>query len=303
MLLLGVDENGLGPRLGPLIATAVTLELPEYARARLRRIGARVGIGDSKTTSGFGNMAQAEGLALALIERLHGHVPADVDELLACVSLDGVPQLQAGCPSGSFPQCWSRGVRLPAFGGELAAGRKALARLDKHAVHCVAARSVVACARVVNAERKRLGSRTTIDLSLFERLVLSARAPVPGDLEVVLGMVGGIRDYERYFERLAGRQVRLLARSRGIATYAVEGVGRLSFEVDADDRHLPVAMASMLGKYLRELCMERQNRFYAEHLRELPRASGYYDQVTARFIRESRALRKRLVIASECFER
>ena len=303
MLIVGIDENGLGPRLGPLIATSVMLDVADYARERLRRIGARVGIADSKATSGFGQMAQAEGLALALIEQLHGCVPSSVDQLLSLVSLEGLPALRAPCPRASYAQCWSHDVALPAFGGDIAHGHKQLARLAKHGVRAIAARSIVACARVVNSERQRLGSRTSIDLSLFERLVLAARALAEQDLSIVLGMVGGIRDYERYFEHFSGRDVSLVGRARGSATYTICGIGRLSFEVDADDRHLPVALASMLGKYVRELSMERQNRFYAQHQRELPRASGYYDAVTTRFIHESRPLRKRLEIAAECFER
>jgi hypothetical protein len=303
VLVVGVDENGLGPRLGPLIATSVTLEMAGYDRARLRRIGGRVGIGDSKATSGFGQMADAEGLALALIEKLHGCVPRHVDELLALISLDSPAALRAPCPAASFAQCWSHELTLPAFGGVIAQGHKQLARLEKHGVRCLAARSMLACAGVVNAEMRRLGSRTSIDLSLFERLVLAARGGANEDLEVVLGMVGGIRDYERYFEHMAGRVVCLLARERGAATYHVAGIGRLSFEVDADDRHLPVALASMLGKYVRELCMERQNRFYAGHQPGLPHASGYHDPVTRRFVEQSRALRARLRIADECFER
>jgi ribonuclease HII len=49
------------------------------------------------------------------------------------------------------------------------------------------------------------------------------------------------------------------------------------FEVDADGLHTPVAVASMVGKYVRELAMERQNRFYAKHDAALPSPSGYHD--------------------------
>ena len=38
MFVVGVDENGLGPRLGPLIVTAVTAEatLPRATTVRVR---------------------------------------------------------------------------------------------------------------------------------------------------------------------------------------------------------------------------------------------------------------------------
>jgi len=303
VLLLGVDENGLGPRLGPLIATAVGLELEEYPRARLQRIAARVGIGDSKQTSAFGQMRVAEGLSLAIVEALHGRVPQSVDELLELVELDGPQQLRAPCPAAARAQCWSFDVALPAFEGDVAEGRNQLARLRKHGVVLHSARSVVTCAGRMNRELRRLGSRTSVDLAMFERLVLAAARDAQVDMTVVLGMVGGIRDYERYFTLLPVSDLSAATRSKLAVSYQVRGIGTLSFEIDADARHLPVALASMLGKYVRELSMERQNRFYAHHQSDLPRPSGYYDPVTRRFVQESLRLRQRLGIVDECFER
>ena len=307
MLLVGVDENGLGPRLGPLIATMVSLEVASYERpqrARLQRVAARVGIGDSKQTSAFGHMRVAEGLALAIMESLHGKLPRNVDELLDLLELDGSELLRAGCPDRSRAQCWSFEVSLPAFDGDVAEGRAQLARLRKHGVHLHAARSIVTCAGRMNEQLRQLGSRSSVDLAMFERLVLAA-ASASGDaeLEIVLGMVGGIRDYERYFSLLSPESVSDAQRTKQAVSYRVAGVGSLSFEIDADARHLPVALASMVGKYVRELGMERQNRFYAHHQPSLPQPSGYYDPVTRSFIEQSRRLRTRLGIVDDCFER
>lgn len=307
MLLVGVDENGLGPRLGPLIATSVSLEVTAYERARLQRVAARVGIGDSKQTSAFGHMRVAEGLSLAIMETLHGTVPSSVDELLRVLELEGPELLRAGCPDAARAQCWSFDVRLPAFDGDVAEGRAQLARLRKHGVRLCSARSVVTCAGRMNEHLRRLGSRTCVDLAMFERLVLTAAREhgerAEGELNIVLGMVGGIRDYERYFSLLSPQSVSDAQRTKQAVSYRVKGVGSLSFEIDADARHLPVALASMVGKYVRELSMERQNRFYAHHQPDLPRPSGYYDPVTQRFIEQSRRLRTRLGIVRDCFER
>jgi ribonuclease HII len=37
-------------------------------------------------------------------------------------------------------------------------------------------------------------------------------------------------------------------------------VVRLTFEIKADDRYLPVSLASMVSKYIRELLMDRDER-------------------------------------------
>ena len=39
MLIIGIDENGLGPLLGPLVVTAVAFEAEEYDRDAFWRIG------------------------------------------------------------------------------------------------------------------------------------------------------------------------------------------------------------------------------------------------------------------------
>ena len=102
MLVVGVDENGLGPRLGPLVATALTLEVRgSYDAGRLRRRGLALGVTDSKQVSGFGNMAFAESVALALVERSEGVPMSDADAFLAVTNFytPGTALIT------DFPQC------------------------------------------------------------------------------------------------------------------------------------------------------------------------------------------------------
>ena len=303
MLVAGVDENGLGPRLGPLVATAVVLRVERYECRDLYRLGESLGVKDSKQASGFGKMAAAESLALAMLERLHGRLPADADDLLELVSLVAPSRLRATCPVTCAPQCWSARVSLPAFRGDAERGCRALDALESAGVRLLAARSSVACAAELNRERRRLGSKLAVDLLLFERLLLNARAAVNEDLSAFCGMVGGLRRYGDYFQQLRSRSVKPLEQGRTFCSYYVQGLGEVAFEVDADAHHLPVGMASMLGKYLREVVMERQNRFYQELDPSLGRVSGYHDPVTRAFVEKSEQLRARLGIASECFER
>ena len=58
--VVGVDENGLGPRLGPLVVTAAVLDLDRYDAQALRAIAEPIGITDSKEVGGFGDMAACE---------------------------------------------------------------------------------------------------------------------------------------------------------------------------------------------------------------------------------------------------
>jgi len=146
-------------------------------------------------------------------------------------------------------------------------------------------------------------SRVDVDLCQFERLVLDARAAAGEELRAICGMVGGIRKYPDRFRHFPRDDVEVVREVRGRCSYNVRGVGQVAFEVDADAHHLPVALASMVGKYVRELAVERQNRFYTSHDAQLPHASGYHDPVTRRFIEQTSGLRRRLRIADDCFER
>jgi ribonuclease HII len=303
VFVVGVDENGLGPRLGPLVATAAMLKVDSYRKDEFSEIGKNLGVNDSKATSGFGRMRAVEGISLALIERLYGRSPSDIDELLDLIALDSVDTLRSLCPSRSKEQCWSQPIALPAFGGQIEKGRLVLEQLDLANITIVKVESAVACASLLNREVRKLGSKFTVDLALFERLVLACRDSVSAEVEAYCGLVGGIRKYGRYFQHLRQRELETVEEIPGRSAYGVRGVGLLAFEVDADAYHLPVSLASMVGKYLRELIMERQNRYYLERDPLLRRVSGYHDPNTKDFIERSLPLRKRLGITKECFER
>lgn len=301
MFVVGVDENGLGPVLGALVSTAVTLEVDAYDAPRLRALGLRSRITDSKRSGGFGRMALCESVALALVESLSRKPCADVDALLDATAELGRTSLMAPCPSSTRAQCWSHALALPAYGGSVPRGHALLRALADAGVVPVRARTTVSCAGVLNAQLTLGTNKLAVNLAAFERLVLDARAAVGGELLAVCGVIGGIRKYDGYFRHFQLARVR--ARTRGACVYEVPAVGEVRFEIDADDGHLPVALASMLGKYIREVTMDRQSRFYRALDASLPAASGYHDPVTKRFIAQSAPLRRSLGIVDGCFAR
>lgn len=192
---------------------------------------------------------------------------------------------------------WSEPIALPAFGGDLAEGRALLKRLEGRTLTIRRVRSAVLCAGALNAAVDEGSTKVREDLSLFEQLILDARAAAPGQLEAICGQVSGIRRYPQYFTRFRGVQ------ERGDGAYAVPDVGSVRFEVKADDRHLPVGLASMVGKLVRELAMRRLSAFYRRHDPSLERVSGYHDPRTRRFAEDSGDLRRRLRVAADCFQR
>ena len=240
MLVMGVDENGLGPRLGPLVATSVVLEASRYPRAALRERGLGLGLTDSKEAGGFGRMAFTESVALALVERDGAGLPTSVDDLLDRVAPQSRPRLRTCCPDEATAlQCWGVDLSLPVFGGKAADGKRLLDRLiGRSSLRIVDVQSRVACAGMLNAKLSDGRNKLAVDLELFEDLIASVHARHGSPLLVICGMIGGIRDYASRFTRFDSNRVDALTNRRGQRRYAVNGLGELRFEVDADAQHL-----------------------------------------------------------------
>jgi len=82
------------------------------------------------------------------------------------------------------------------------------------------------------------------------------------------------------------------------SAYDIAGDGMrmtVSFEVNGDSARFPVALASMLSKYIRELHMELFNDFWSRRKSDLRRTAGY-PQDAARFLREISGLCEELGI-------
>lgn len=304
MLVVGVDENGLGPQLGPLVATALVAEVEDYDADRFRALGFDLAVGDSKQTSAFGRMEHAEGVALALAELEAGRVPKTFDELLEALSLDGVLSLRAPCPDRkTAKQCWDPELKLPMYEGDVDEGRAILRKLKRGGFRIRRLRTTLACAGVLNEALDAGRKKLQVDLNLFERLLIDAAASFDEPLRAYCGLVGGIRNYPKYFLHFDPDAVKTVSEKKGLFEYEVDEVGSVIFEIKADDHHLPVGLASMLGKYVRELGMARIIRYYREHDEALPKASGYHDSVTKRFVEGTVELRKKLEIYNGCFRR
>ncbi len=301
-LKVGVDENGLGPRLGPMVVTGVRASVLGDVAAITERAAA-LGVGDSKATGSHGAMRALESRVLAVLDAHLGLRPASLDALTAALSLRTDAELRALCPGGAAPEvCFGGGVPLPAFGGSIAEGAGAAGALREAGLTLEAARFVTVCAGRLNHESERGRSRFDLDLDAMVELVAALRGGASGDITAVCGKVGGRKSYVAAMDRLGALPVIVEERPERSA-YRVRGVGEVSFARDADAGDVTVGLASMIGKYLRELLLERQHRWYAARVEGLKPASGYHDPVTARYVDATKLVREREGVPDRCFER
>jgi len=304
---VGIDENGLGPRLGPLIVTAV------YARTeagghRLAESGPRgplaKRLGDSKALVSFGDTALGEAWARAVARQTGRESTETPDGLVHDMSVDSRATLQAPCPDHHRGQCWATDAeRFTADEKLVSRVTRDLASLAGKGVRVLGAHVAIVCTERLNEAVSRGLSRFATDLHAMERLALFVRERTRCELDITCGKVGGYDRYPGVFGPLAGRLYTTLSEGRARSEYKIAGLGRLAFVRDADAGHLLVCMASLIGKWVRDLLMARVTRYHRSHDPSLPEVSGYHDPITTHFIRASELARRARNISDECFQR
>lgn len=309
---IGADENGLGPRLGPMIVTAVLAEVtPEGHAVAARKPRGKLGerLGDSKALVAHGDVALGEAWTRALVERGCGRpeigaAPRTVDDLVHAVSADAREALRAPCQGEAERQCWAAGEAALTADPALVVTLKAdLDRLAQKGVRVAAVRSKIVCVRRLNDALAEGRSRFTVDLHSMEELILGLREQAGAEVHAVCGKVGGFGKYGDAFGPLAGRLHSVIEERRASSRYYFPGVGELAFVMDADDADVLVSLASLVGKYLREALMGKIVAYYRAANAALPDASGYHDPVTGAFVEQTALLRRARRVEDDCFER
>jgi len=305
---IGIDENGLGARLGPLVVTGVLAAVDERGERLLKRklpARLRADLDDSKRLVSCHDVALGEAWARALA-RCNGEEstpPANTPaELFERLSLEGSALLTRPCPPAARPQCWGTGSEV--FGADDAL----VARIEGHVeylasrgVRLLGVKSSTLCVAELNRLKATGVNRFGADLHAMERLVLDLAARAGAEVHATCGKVGGINEYARFWGPLAGRLHVTLEEGRARSAYRFPGIGEIAFVRDADDTDPLVMLASLVGKYLRELLMQRIGRYWSEPGANLP--SGYHDPVTSRFVELTARARARRSLPSACFER
>lgn len=299
---IGVDENGLGARLGPLVVTGVMAEVDERGTRTLSRKlpkALRETLDDSKRLVSHEDVRLGEAWARVLT----GERASNPAELFEAISLEGSDELRKPCPSKVSAQCWS--VEHEAFQAEpelVARVQRHRGMLEERGVKLLSARSSVICTERLNHARRAGKNRFVSDLHAMENVVLDLRREAATDVKAVCGKVGGMGEYSRFFGPLGGWLHVVLEQGKARSAYRFPGLGELVFERDADASDALVMLASLVGKYVRELFMHRIASHYPRGA-EAPRPSGYHDPVTDEFVVDTSRLRRKRAIPDRCFER
>jgi len=301
-ILAGIDEAGFGPLLGPLVvscdAFSVTSSLVEVdlwetlarsvAKTRKRLMG-RLLIEDSKKAyhraEGLGHL---ERTVLAVLQCM-GKDPAHLDELLGILCPDCLPRLSE-YPWFQDLQCHCLGIR--AADARIAA-RVFADDMGSHGAGLVHVRCCCLDVAYYNAMMGRVRNKAQVLFIATSRLIQEMLDAFPSeDIHVLIDRQGGRAHYREHLLRsFPGMDLRIVHEDPRTSTYELRGASRmlrLTFEVEADGRYLPVSLASMVSKYVRELLMERMNRYFVGLDASLKPTAGYW-QDGLRFVDDLRA--------------
>jgi len=312
--LIGTDEAGYGPNLGPLVISATVWQVPPGVRAGdlygelqdvvcptperpAKNANGRVAVGDSKLLyrpgEGLRHLERGLWAALATLDQRpdswsevwHALAPDSIAQLLR---LPWYAEYDARAPIDAKP------AELDTLGSTL---RDALDAADIWLIDLV---SRAIFPEQFNELVERHQSKGTALSNLTLELIRQVLEPLEqGPISVVCDKHGGRNRYAPLLAEFFPDWV-IEVHSEG-QQQSVYRFGpperRVEFRFCTKaESYLPVALASMASKYLRELAMQAFNEFWCDRIAGLEPTAGY-PQDAKRFKTAIAALQQELGIA------
>lgn len=309
----GIDEAGYGPNLGPLLITVTQWRTPgaalecdfyqllrKAASATAVKSGRKLHVADSKEVfRGPGGFVNLETTALALLCCLRS--PTECFQTI----------WQALAPS---THALDQDVRAPWYTGELGLPLQAdpgrIERLAEQLQRCLedagvellSIRSDLVVESRFNSLVEQAGSKGLVLSRLSLGLLRSLWSPASTARSVCVGdKHGGRNRYDELIaEILEDEMIFRVEEGRALSRYRV-GETEFRFQVGGE-QHWPVACASIISKYLRELAMELFNNFWRRHCSDIKPTRGYPVDAE-RFRAEIEETATRLQLAPHCYWR
>jgi len=298
-VLVGIDEAGFGPILGPLVVSSSVLSLPQQllksdlwqvlsksVGQRRRGLAGRLLIADSKKAfSKSVGIRELERTVLASLRCL-GAEPATLGELLMLL-----------CPTclGRLPDYpWYKGLdghRLCATSTDRRIASSVLADdLSANGMELLELKSYCFDVAYYNKMVSSVKNKASVLFTATAGLIEQAFNSFAGDdLQILIDRQGGRVRYRKVLRRMFSElELTILCESPALSSYELRSGSkrmRLHFAVGADEKFLPVSLASMVSKYIRELLVGSINRYFAGFGGDLRPTAGYWKD-GLRFIKD-----------------
>lgn len=288
--VVGIDEAGYGPNLGPLVQAAVALHLPDddpagwtTLKGVVRRCGEkkrknddRLLIDDSKKVYTRGGFEALERVAYGLF----GIFPQPLEHFLSFAMPESLEEMKK--------EYWFRPQdKVPVEASTETLGDTILKWASGFPPGMLRTRFNLVPTPAFNRVVDETGSKASVLSRGLVSLLAEMREPGhPARPELLNRPVvflcdkqGGRNFYAALIQQaFPDGWVVIEKESADESRYRVEQLARpvtVTFRPRADGDSAAVALASMLCKYLREVCMRQFNRFWATHVPGIQPTAGY----------------------------
>jgi len=305
-VLIGIDEAGFGPLLGPLVVSSSAFLVPanilsadpstgsepalslskgqalwqvlrKSVSDKRKHLAGRLLIADSKYAHSKSlGIKHLERTVLACLRCL-GQQPGTLTELLAVLCptcLDGL---------GEYP--WYKDTnnqKIPIDLPDIKIASGVLADdMASNGVRLLSLNSRCLDVGYYNRMVSNVKNKANVLFTAVCQLVHDAFENFAGqDLQIIVDRQGGRVRYRQSILRMfPDIDLRIIAEGPQSSSYQLQADGksmRLHFVVNGDEKFLPVSLASMVSKYLRELFMLSINRYFALLCPDLKPTAGYW---------------------------
>ena len=290
-MLVGIDEAGYGPLLGPLVVSACWFEvgdellkenlwevLSKSISDKQKKLLGRILITDSKKAkTRAAGLKHLERTTLAVLRGL-GERPATVEALME--------RLCPECLLRVREYQWYQEIGSHRLGGDetdiaIAAGVFVDDMAEK-GMKILDVRSICLDAGHYNKLIEKVNNKANVLFSATSKHIKDAwdNCRAGQVLQVIVDRQGGRSHYGGVLLRIfEGAELVILKETDKNSSYELRDGGkvmRVHFAVKADSKYPAVSLASMVSKYVRELLVENINRYFIGFKSDLKPTAGYW---------------------------
>jgi ribonuclease HII len=305
-VLVGIDEAGYGPLLGPLVVSSVAFSLhDELVKSdlwsllktavgkRKSKLAGRLLITDSKKAysrkAGIGHLRRTVLAHLYCLEEGLKGSNANAGRLLEV--------LCGSCVQRLLEYPWYEGISNKMLGGnseDIEISSRVLKRaysdrrvkLLNMSSRCL---DVAYYNRMITAVQNKASVLFTAVAALIKDSFDAYAAEDSEPLQIIIDRQGGRINYRRALQRMfENMELKIIRQDNKVSSYELTESGRrmrLHFVTAADRKYLAVSLASMTSKFLREILVDSINSYFLQRCSGLRPTAGYWKD-GQRFIKE-----------------